>query len=205
MSALWLEREPLLLASGSATRAALLRAAALPFEARRADVDERALESRLVEEGADGVAVALALAREKALAVSRLAPGRLTLGADQTLTCGARRFAKPGSRAGAAATLEALSGRVHELHSALALARGGIILFDVVKTARLTMRALSPGFVEAYLDAVGEAAHASVGAYQAEGPGVHLFEEIEGDHSTILGLPLLPLLAFLRAQGFVAS
>jgi len=143
------------------------------------------------------------LARAKAAAVARSVPGRLVLGADQTLARGNKRFSKPANRAAAAEQLRALRGRTHELHSALALVRDGAVLFDCVDSARLTMRKISDRFIDDYLDMAGTAALASVGAYQLEGIGIHLFERVEGDYSTILGLPLLPLLAYLRQNGLI--
>ena len=125
------------------------------------------------------------------------------LGADQTLARGDTRFSKPADRAAAAEQLRALRGKTHELHSALALVRDGKVLFAHVDTARLTMRNFSDDFLEKYLDMAGETALASVGAYQLESIGIHLFERVEGDYFTILGLPLLPLLRFLRQSGFV--
>lgn len=201
MSRLWRDAQPLLLASKSATRAGLLRAADVPFEARDSRVDERALEEPLRAAGAGPGEIATALARAKALAVSEESPGRLVLGADQTLGCGGRLFVKPADRQEARASLEALSGQPHDLHSALCAARDGAVLFEHVAVARLVMRALSSGFLDAYLDSAGEGVLGSVGAYQIEAAGMHLFERIDGDHSTILGLPLLPLLEFLRAEG----
>jgi septum formation protein len=127
----------------------------------------------------------------------------LVLGADQTLARGNSRFGKPADRAAAAEQLRGLRGRTHELHSALALARDDKILFDCVDSARLTMRDVSDRFVDDYLDMAGDTALASVGAYQLEGIGIHLFERVEGDYFTILGLPLLPLLAYLRENKFV--
>jgi septum formation protein len=132
-------------------------------------------------------------------------PGRLVLGADQTLARGTERYSKPADRAGAAAQLRSLRGRTHALHSALALARDNEVLFDYADSAQLTMRDFSDRFLETYLDLVGGAALTSVGGYQLEGIGVHLFEHVEGDYFTILGLPLLPLLAFLRQNEFVAG
>ncbi|ACK51460.1 Maf family protein [Methylocella silvestris BL2] len=205
MSGLWLGDAPLLLASKSASRAALLRAVGIPFEARDSALDERAVETPLLQGGAGAGEIAQTLAREKALAVAAREPGRLTLGADQTLACNGRLFTKAEDLAGAAAALNALSGQTHELHSALCLARDQKILFEASRIARMTMRALSPGFIAAYLDATGEGALGSVGAYQVEGLGMHLFERIEGDFSVIMGLPLLPLLAFLREAGLAAS
>jgi septum formation protein len=200
---LWLAPLPLLLASKSKTRRALLEAAGLPLEVVPADLDERAIE---VDAGiTDPAGVAKLLAREKARAVAAKTPGRFVLGADQTLALGDRRFSKASDRAGARIQLAALRGRTHMLHAAIAVARDGNILFEHVDAARLTMRAFSDAFLERYLDAVGDAALASVGGYQLEGPGVQLFEKVEGEHSTILGLPLLPLLAWLRELGLVAK
>ena len=198
---LWLNSQPLVLASRSDIRGKMLAAAGLRFEIRPAQIDERAVEA---ESGvADAAAVARLLARAKAAAVAKTWPGRLVLGADQTLARGARRFAKPASRADAVEQLQALRGRTHDLHSAIALVRDDTVLFDCVDNAQLTMRNISDRFLEDYLDMVGAAALASVGAYQLEGIGVHLFEHVEGDFFTILGLPLLPLLAYLRQSGMV--
>ena len=135
--------------------------------------------------------------------MARSLPGRLVLGADQTLARGAKRFSKPASRAEAVEQLRALRGRTHELNSALALVRDGTVLFDCVDSARLTMRDISDRFIDDYLDMAGDAALASVGAYQLEGIGIHLFERIHGDYFTILGLPLLPLLDYLRQNKFI--
>jgi septum formation protein len=197
----WLAAQPLVLASKSDIRGKILAAAALRFEIRPANIDERAVEAAAKPD--DAYAAARILARAKAKAVSANMPGRPVLGADQTLARGAQRFTKPKDRADALAQLQALRGRTHELHSALALVADGKLLFDCVETARLTMRDLSDRFLADYLDMVGDLALSSVGAYQLEGVGVHLFERIEGDYFTILGLPLLPLLAFLRGAGFV--
>jgi len=196
--AVWLEQKPLILASQSQVRQTLLANAGLSFEAKPAAIDERAIQknSGLVTAGE----IAAHLAREKARFVSLQSPGRYVIGADQTLECDGRLFNKPVGRAGAIEHLHALAGRTHALHAAIAVARDGKPLFEDVSIARLTMRELSDGAIEAYLDAAGDAVTASVGAYQLEGLGVHLFSRIEGDHFTILGLPLLPLLAFLRSQ-----
>jgi len=166
-----------------------------------ADIDERALQKN---SGLSAPAeIAGLLAREKALFVSSNNPGRYVVGADQTLALGTRLFSKPAGRAQAAEQLRLLAGGTHELHSAIAVARDGKLLFAGVSVARMTMRHLSGSGIEAYLDQAGEAVTTSVGAYQLEGLGVHLFERIDGDHFTILGLPLLPLLAFLREQGLL--
>jgi septum formation protein len=201
--ALWIAEQPLVLASRSHVRGRILAAAGLRFEIRPAQLDERALEAK--DGPADAAAVARRLACAKAVAVAAGMPGRVVLGADQTLTRGDRRFSKPADRSAAAEQLRALRGRTHELHSALALARDGTVLFTHVGTARMTMRGFSDQFLEAYLDMAGEAAFASVGGYQLEGIGIHLFERVDGDYFTILGLPLLPLLAYLRDNGFMAG
>lgn len=195
---------PLVLASKSASRRRLLEAAGIPLEIDPAEIDERAVEqSQAAKAGAKEVAVLLA--REKALATAVRHPKGVVLGADQTLALGERRFSKPPSRKAAAVQLAELSGKTHELHSAVAVAREGKIAFEAVTTARLTMRPLSSAFIEAYLDAAGERVSTSVGAYQLEGLGIHLFEKIEGDHFTILGMPLFPLLAYFRAAGMTVS
>jgi septum formation protein len=199
--ALWLAPQPLVLASKSDVRGKILAAAGLRFEIRPANIDERAVEREAAP--ADPAAAARLLARKKAESVSATMLGRPVLGADQTLACDGQRFTKPADRAGAAEQLRTLRGRTHELHSALALVRDGAVLFECLQTARLTMRDLSDQFVDNYLDMVGDAALSSVGAYQLESVGVHLFERVEGDYFTILGLPLLPLLEFLRCDGFV--
>jgi septum formation protein len=189
----------LILASQSAARQALLRGAQVEFAALPADLDERAIEqsSRL----GDASAVATLLAKEKALHVARAHPDAYVIGADQTLALGPRIFSKADDRAQAREQLNALSGQTHELHSAVAVTKGEKVLFEYVSTARMTMRPLSEMQLEAYLDLAGNAVTASVGGYQLEGAGVHLFERIEGDYFTILGLPLLPLLNFLRGLG----
>ena len=195
---LWREKNPLILASQSRARQTLLANAGINFEAVPAEIDERAVQqaSHLTAPGD----IAKLLAREKSLAVSAGMSGRFVVGADQTLALGSRLFSKPAGRAQASEQLHALAGGTHELHSAVAVARDGKILFDDVTSARMTMRKLGEAEIDAYLDEAGEAVTSSVGAYQLEGLGVHLFERIEGDHFTILGLPLLPLLAFLRSE-----
>jgi septum formation protein len=200
---LWIG-EPLVLASKSASRRALLEAAGIPLQLDPAEIDERAVEqSKAASAGAKEVAVLLA--REKALATAARHKSAAVLGADQTLCLGTRRFSKPSSRDAARDQLASLSGKTHELHSAAAVARSGKIVFEAVTTAKLTMRALSPAFIDAYLDAAGERVTKSVGCYQLEGLGIHLFERIEGDHFTILGMPFLPLLAYFRAAGMMRA
>ena len=199
--ALWLAPQPLVLASRSDIRGKILAAAGLRFEIRPSQVDERSIEAK--SSASDAAAVARKLARAKADAVAASLPGRLILGADQTLARGAKRFGKAADRGEAAEQLRALRGRTHELHSALALVRDEEVIFACVDTARLTMRDFSDRFLNDYLDMAGDAAMSSVGGYQLEGIGIHLFERIEGDYFTILGLPLLPLLSFMRRSKLV--
>ena len=187
--------EPLILASKSEVRRKLLEAAAIPVAIDPAGIDERAIEAK--NEGLGPDDAALLLAREKALATARRRPG-IVLGADQTLALGERRFSKPANSAAAREQLMALSGRTHALHSAAAVARDGKIVFEAVSTARLSMRPLPDEFLDAYLANAGERVTHSVGAYQLESLGVHLFDKIDGDHFTVLGLPLLKLLAYFR-------
>jgi septum formation protein len=198
----WRGTEPLILASQSQARQALLANAGIAFEAIPAAIDERAiaLASGLSSPGE----IAALLAREKAISVSLRHPGQFVVGADQTLALNERLFSKPAGRAQAAGQLRALAGRTHELHSAVAVAHNGETLFADAAIARMTMRPLDDAAISAYLDAAGAAVTTSVGAYQLEGLGVHLFERIEGDHFTILGLPLLPLLEFLRSKRLLA-
>ena len=198
----WLGKQPLILASQSRARQMLLQNAGIAFEAKPADIDERALQqSSGLSAPAD---IAALLAREKAVAVSMQAPDRYVVGADQTLALGNRLFNKPFDRAQAAEQLGLLASRTHELNSAIAVARGGKTVFAHIAVARMSMRPVTDAEIEAYLDRAGEAVTSSVGAYQLEGLGVHLFERIEGNHFTILGLPLLPLLAFLRSEKLLA-
>lgn len=200
---LWLAAQPLVLASRSAARRTLLEAAGVPIELHPADLDERALEANAASPAP--AVVAAYLAREKATFVARSRPGRLVLGADQTLALDGKRFAKPADGRAARAQLRALCGRTHELHSAIAFAQDAQVLFEYVGMAQLTMRALSDRFIDVYLDTVGDAATASVGAYQIEGPGIQLFERVDNDYFTILGLPLLAALDFLRRRAFLLA
>jgi septum formation protein len=199
---LWRGKSPLILASQSHARQVLLANAGISFKSIPADIDERAVQQNSgLSAPAD---VAAVLAREKALWVSSRQPGRFVIAADQTLALGDRLFSKPAGHAQAAEQIRALAGRSHELHSAVAVACDGAILFETVTIARMTMRTLGEAELAAYLDEAGAAVTSSVGAYQLEGLGVHLFDRIEGDHFTILGLPLLPLFAFLRSEHLLA-
>ena len=200
---LWLADQPLVLASKSAIRSEILRAAGLAIEVCPADIDERTIEQGSAAR--DPGEIATLLAREKALAVAARLPGRVVLGADQTLALGERRFSKPTDRAAAREQLTLLRGQTHQLHTAIALVRDGVILFEHREAARLTMRVFSDRFLEHYLDAAGAAVTASVGGYQLEKTGIQLFERVEGDHFVILGLPLLPLLLHLRQAGWLAA
>jgi septum formation protein len=193
---LWLADEPLVLASRSESRRSVLAAAGIALEVLAADIDERALEAQAG--AASPSEVALLLARHKALAVTPQRPGRLVLGADQTLALGQRIYAKPADLAAARAQLRGMRGRTHELHSAVVVAREDAVLFEHCEIARLTMREFSDSFLDSYLAAAGSAVTASVGGYQVESLGIQLFERIEGDYFTILGLPLLRLLQYLR-------
>jgi septum formation protein len=199
---LWRGTKPLILASQSRARQMLLANAGVSFEAMPADIDERAIQqsSKVAAPGE----IAGLLAREKALCVSARKPGHYVIGADQTLALGDRLFNKPAGRSAAAEQIRALSGQTQALHSAIAVAHDGKIIFETAAIAGMTMRSLSDTEIATYLDAAGEAVNQSVGAYQLEGLGVHLFERIDGDHFTILGLPLLPLLGFLRSQHLLA-
>jgi septum formation protein len=201
---LWIGVSPLLLASKSASRRALLVAAGLPFDSAPAEIDERTVEEGLLRLGETAAGLAAALARAKALEVSARRPEALTLGADQTLLLAGRLLHKSATLAEAAAALSAMNGRMHRLTSAFALARAGRIVAEDSDFADLTMRALDAGQIERYLAAAGASVLASVGAYQLEGLGAHLFDTIAGEHSTILGLPMLKLLAALRGLGLLA-
>ena len=201
--ALWIASKPLVLASKSEVRRNILAGAGVPVESRPAPIDERAIEARShVHEAAE---VARVLAGAKAHTVAAQMPARVVLGADQTLTLDGQRFSKPTDRDGARQQLQDLRGKVHRLHSALTLVRDGEVLFEHSDAAELTMRAFSDRFLDSYLDSAGEAAYASVGGYQIESVGIHLFERIDGDYFTILGLPLLPLLGYLRQSGMMAD
>jgi len=186
----------IVLASKSASRRAMLEAAGVAFRCEPAAIDERALEAR--SGGLQSGEIARMLAEAKALAVA--APG-LVLGSDSLVSVDGRRFDKPASRSDAAAHLRQFSGRVMELHSAVAVARAGTIVWSHTDVARLQVRALSDAFIESYLDAEWPEVAGCVGVFRIEACGVQLFERIEGDHFTVLGMPLLPLLGALRDLG----
>ncbi len=194
---------PLVVASASRTRHEMLKAAGLAFTVDPADLDEAALRRDLQARtpAITPLAVAEALARAKGEAVSRRQPGSLVISADQVLALGSEIFAKPTSEDDARESLMRLRGETHELLSAVAIAENGHVVWAVSDAARLTMRRFSAGFVSEYLLRAGSDVCQSVGAYQLEGLGIQLFEKVEGDYFTILGLPLLPLLAELRERG----
>jgi septum formation protein len=195
--------ERIVLASGSRFRKAMLEAAGVDIDVVPADIDERAVEMPLEGTGASPEDVAQVLAEAKALDVSEKKPGRLVLGCDQTLSLDDELFHKPKDMEDARRHLLKLSGRTHQLNSAAVLARNGEALWRDVGIARLTMRKLEPAFIGRHLARVGPMALNSVGAYQIEGEGVQLFEKIEGDYFTIVGLPLLAVLKELRAMGAI--
>ncbi len=193
----------LVLASSSPFRRMLMENAGLTFEARAAEIDERAIEAKLEAREAKPEQVAIELARVKALDVSRRCADALVIGSDQTMSLGPRVYHKPKDIEEARRHVLSLSGKTHRLNSAIAIARGGTILWDHVSHADLTVRPLSREFVDAYVERCGNKLLGSVGAYQLEGEGIHLFSEIRGDYFTILGLPMLPLLAKLRDLGAI--
>ena len=195
---------PLVLASASTTRAQLLTAAGVAFTTAVSAVDEDEIKRSMQSAGADAAAAADALAEAKAARVSRRAPGALVIGADQILECGGVWFDKPPDVDHARAHLASLRGRSHQLATAVCVVRDGQRLWHHREAPRLTMRRFSDAFIESYLAAEGSSVLGSVGAYRLEGPGIQLFARIEGDHFSILGLPLLPLLDFLRGHGVVA-
>ncbi len=188
----------LILASASKVRGQMLRNAGVIFEVEVSDVDEDVLKAKSGAASVEDIALELAMA--KAQAVSVLHPEALVIGADQILECDGRLFDKPVGRAGAVTHLQTLSGKLHRLITAAAVVQGGTLLWQVTDEVRLTMREVSDDFIQSYLDQAGEDVLASVGAYRLEDIGAQLFTRVEGDFFTVLGLPLLPLLEFLRLQ-----
>lgn len=201
------ETTRLVLASGSATRRALLEAAGLTFDVVPADIDEASIRSAILENtaGAEASDIASVLAAEKARVVSALHPAALVIGADQVLVLGGKIFSKPATMAEAREHLSMLRGRTHDLVSAVALARNGKVHWQRMSSAGMTVRDFSDEFLGAYLERMGERALASVGCYELEGTGVQLFERIDGDYFTILGIPLLPLLQRLREEEMITA
>ncbi len=198
-----LQRTPpeLVLASASSARRTLLEAAGLVFTTAPAAIDEAAIRDAARAEGAEATEAALRLAELKAERVGRRRPDALVIAADQILVCDGTWYDKPADLAAARAQLAALRGQPHHLATAVLCWGGGARLWHHIAAPRLTMRSFSPAFLDAYVTAEGERMLTSVGAYRLEGLGVHLFDRIEGEHSAILGLPLLPLLGFLRQHG----
>jgi septum formation protein len=197
--------ETLVLASGSRFRAALLRNAGVDFTVDAAAVDEGAIRDAMRAEGSPVEDVAEVLAETKAITVSRRHPDALVLGSDQMLDVDGRWLEKPVDRAHARAHLELLSGKTHRLVTSAVIIRGGTRIWHVMDDVELTMRALSAEFIEDYLDQVGDGVSETVGAYQLEGLGGQLFTAVRGDYFTVLGLPLLPILGFLRQRGVLAT
>jgi septum formation protein len=197
----------LILASASAARRAMLERAGVAFEVEVARIDERAIQAILTADNnkAEPADIAKRLAQAKAHDVSARNPGALVIGSDQVLNVGNSLLAKSTDLAGVRATLNRLRGKTHQLHSGVALAQDGDVVWSTVETASLTMRNFSDAFLEAYIAAEAEDLCASVGAYKLEGRGLQLFHSIDGDYFTILGMPLLPLLAELRARRAIAS
>jgi len=191
----------IILASESPTRIAILKAAGIAFEAMPSRVDERLVETPLIAAGKSPAEIALALAEAKACGISKGDPDAWVIGADQTLDVDGERWVKPATIGAAESHLLSLAGRSHQLHTAVVGAYGGAVRWHHVERAVMTMRPLSPAEIRVYLEMVGEAALGSVGAYEIEGPGIQLFERIDGDYFAILGLPLLPVLKWLREEG----
>ena len=196
---------PLVLASASASRRSLLSAAGVDFVTAPADIDEPALMRRLIGDGGDGRAIAEALAGEKAAQISRQRPGETVLGGDSVLELDGEILGKCRDLGALRALLLRMSGQPHQLISAVALVRDGRVLWRHTSLARMTVRPLSERFIDAYLAREGEKLLSSVGGYHFEGLGAQLFEKVEGDYFSILGLPLLEVLAALRAEGLLET
>ena len=195
--------QPLVLASSSPFRRLLMQNAGLDFVAQAASIDERAIEAKLAAQSATPETVALELAKAKALDVSTRFPGAFVIGSDQTMSLANRVYHKPASLQEARENLLSLSGKTYHLNSGVAIVRDGELVWETVAKAAMTVRPLSEDFIDRYLASVGDAVMSSVGAYQLEGEGIRLFDSIDGDYFTILGLPMLPLLKALREFGAV--
>jgi septum formation protein len=193
-----------ILASTSAARRSLLAAAGIHVRCLAPGVDEAAIKAALREEGADAQRVAITLAEAKAAGIAAAHPDALVIGADQMLDCDGAWFDKPADRQAARRQLVTLRGRTHGLVTAVAVAGDGHVLWRHADWARLAMRDFTDAFLDSYLEQAGDAALCSVGGYQLEGLGIQLFDDIRGDYFTILGLPMLPLLSFLRSRGMVS-
>lgn len=191
----------LVLASGSRVRATLMENAGLSFTIDPAKVDERAVEEPLLAQNVEPQEIARVLAQAKAIETSTRNPGKMVVGADQILAFEGTRLTKPENMAAARAQLESFSGKAHALHAGVCVAFDGRVLWETVSTANLHVRTLSPEFLDWYMETAGTDILSSVGAYQLESVGIQLFQRIEGDYFTILGLPMLPLLDFLRKSG----
>lgn len=194
---------PIILASKSPFRAALLKNAGINFTTESADIDERIIEAPLYEKGADAAEVALVLAEAKAQFVSENFPDHIIIGCDQTLSLGDEILHKPADMEAAFHHLSKLSGKTHLLNSAVVMVKNGKTIWRHVSVARMTMRDLDHEFIKRHLALVGEIVLSSVGAYQIEGAGIQLFDRIDGDHFTIVGLPLLPLLDQMRKEHLI--
>ncbi len=205
VSPFWLGAEPLVLASGSAARRLLLESCGIPLKIIKPRVDEKAIAATLLENRASPAEIAIALAHAKAEAVARLHPDRLVLAADQTLDLDGSLFMKPVDRVAARAQIARLRGKAHHLHSASVLRRGDTVLWAGISSATLIMRPFDDAFLNRYLEAMASKVTETVGGYEIEGLGPHLFSEIVGDHATILGLPLFGVLYALREAGVLAG
>lgn len=195
--------DKIILASGSPFRKKMLEDAGVSFDVQRPEIDERAVEKAVQASGVTAEDLAAILAEAKALDVSQNKPGALVIGTDQTLSLGDEVLHKASDMEEARRRLLTLSGKTHQLNSAIVLVRDGDVVWRHVSVARLTMRQLDPGFIGRHLSRVGDKVLSSVGVYQIEGEGIQLFEKIEGDHFTIVGMPLLPLLQKLRELGMI--
>lgn len=204
-SGFWLAKEPLVLASGSSARRMMLEACAIPLDIIKPHVDEKAIAASLLENRHPPAEIAIVLAHAKAEAAARLHPEKLVLAADQTLDLGGSLFMKPVDRSAARAQLRRLAGKEHQLHSAAALRRGEKLLWAGISSATLIMRDFNETFLDLYLDAIGNGVLNTVGGYEIEALGPHLFSEIVGDHATIMGLPLFGVLYALREAGVLAG